>query len=113
MKFVPKNSLTTLNGVRVPDGVDDAAVRKQLLERYGIEIGAGLGPFKGKAWRIGLMGYASSQRNVLLILAALETLLEKTGALRRGESLRIQIASRTLWHSRLRCATHPVAERMS
>jgi alanine-glyoxylate transaminase/serine-glyoxylate transaminase/serine-pyruvate transaminase len=87
LKFVPKNSLTTLNEVHVPDGVNDASIRKQLLERYGIEIGAGLGPFKGKAWRIGLMGYASSQRNVLLILAALETLLEKTGALAPAEKV--------------------------
>jgi alanine-glyoxylate transaminase/serine-glyoxylate transaminase/serine-pyruvate transaminase len=87
LTFVPKNSLTTLNLVSVPDGANDAQIRKSLLERYGIEIGAGLGPFKGKAWRIGLMGYASSQRNVLMILAALETLLGKTGALAPAETV--------------------------
>ncbi len=87
LKFVPKNSLTTLNLVSVPDGANDAQIRKALLERFGIEIGAGLGPFKGKAWRIGLMGYASSQRNVLMILAALETLLGKSGALAPAEKV--------------------------
>ncbi|HEY4231961.1 MAG TPA: alanine--glyoxylate aminotransferase family protein, partial [Lacipirellulaceae bacterium] len=55
--------------------VDDMAVRKGLLDRFGIEIGAGLGAFKGKVWRIGLMGYSSRPANVLLLLAALEQLL--------------------------------------
>ena len=64
-----------LNAVKVPDGVDDAAVRGGLLNRYGIEIGGGLGDFKGKAWRIGLMGHGSRPNNVLLLLAALEELL--------------------------------------
>ncbi|MGQ0679751.1 MAG: pyridoxal-phosphate-dependent aminotransferase family protein [Actinomycetota bacterium] len=79
LSYIPEHSLTTLNAVHVPEGVDDAAVRKGLLTRYGIEIGAGLGPFKGKAWRIGLMGYSSSQRNVLLVLAALKALLAEQG----------------------------------
>ena len=48
----------------------DAKSRKRLLEEYGIEIGAGLGPFKGKAWRIGLMGHSSTRRNVTLVLGA-------------------------------------------
>ncbi len=64
-----------LNAVRIPEGVDDAAVRRGLLERFGIEIGGGLGAFKGKVWRIGLMGYGSRANNVLLLLAALEQLL--------------------------------------
>ena len=64
-----------LNAVKVPDGVDDAAIRSGLLERFGIEIGAGLGAFRGKVWRIGLMGYGSRPANVLLFLAALEQLL--------------------------------------
>ena len=59
--------------------VDDARVRSRLLHEYGIEIGAGLGPFKGRAWRIGLMGHSSSQRNVTLLLAALETILSDEG----------------------------------
>jgi alanine-glyoxylate transaminase/serine-glyoxylate transaminase/serine-pyruvate transaminase len=75
LRYVPRNSLTTLNAVRVPDGVDDAAVRRRLLEDFGIEIGAGLGPFKGKAWRIGLMGASSTRRHVTLFLAALESIL--------------------------------------
>lgn len=71
--------LPMLNAVQVPDGVDDATVRKGLLERFGIEIGGGLGAFKGKAWRIGLMGYGARQANVLLLLAALEQLLSEQG----------------------------------
>jgi alanine-glyoxylate transaminase/serine-glyoxylate transaminase/serine-pyruvate transaminase len=67
--------LPMLNSVLIPDGVDDAGVRSQLLNEFGIEIGAGLGPMKGKTWRIGLMGQASSKRNVLLFLAALEKCL--------------------------------------
>jgi alanine-glyoxylate transaminase/serine-glyoxylate transaminase/serine-pyruvate transaminase len=67
--------LPMLAVVKIPAGTDDAAVRKQLLNQFGIEIGAGLGPMKGQAWRIGLMGEASSERNVLLFLAALECCL--------------------------------------
>ena len=64
-----------LNAVSIPDGVEDAAVRKKLLAEYGIEIGAGLGVFKGKAWRIGLMGHSATKRNVKLLLAALAEIL--------------------------------------
>lgn len=80
ISYIPACSLTTLNAVTIPEGIDDAAVRKQLLEAYGIEIGGGLGPFKGKAWRIGLMGAASTQRNVTVCLGALETILMDMGA---------------------------------
>lgn len=69
------HQLPMLNAVRVPDGVDEALVRRNLLEQFGIEIGAGLGAFKGKVWRIGLMGYGSRAANVLLVLSALEQLL--------------------------------------
>ncbi len=69
------NQLPMLNAVKVPEGVDDALLRRGLLERFGIEIGGGLGAFKGKVWRIGLMGYGSRPNNVLLLLAALEQLL--------------------------------------
>jgi alanine-glyoxylate transaminase/serine-glyoxylate transaminase/serine-pyruvate transaminase len=69
------HALPQLNAVRIPPGVDDVAIRKGLLDRFGIEIGAGLGAFKGKVWRIGLMGYASRETNVMLLLAALEQLL--------------------------------------
>jgi len=81
LNFIPQHSLTTLNAVHVPEGVDDAAVRRRLLNDFNIEIGAGLGPFKGKAWRIGLMGSSSSKQNVLLILAALGTILHDSGFL--------------------------------
>ena len=71
LNYIPQNSLTTLNAIHAPDGVDEAVGRKWLLENYDLEIGAGLGPFAGKAWRIGLMGHASTCRNVDLVLAAL------------------------------------------
>jgi alanine-glyoxylate transaminase/serine-glyoxylate transaminase/serine-pyruvate transaminase len=67
-------SLTT---VRVPEGVDEVAVRGRLRDEYGIEIGAGLGPLKGKVWRIGLMGHGSQKANVILLLAALVDLLKR------------------------------------
>ncbi len=64
--------LWTLNAVRVPGVVDDAQVRRQLLDDYNIEIGAGLGPLAGKIWRVGLMGASSSPRLVTLLLGAME-----------------------------------------
>jgi alanine-glyoxylate transaminase/serine-glyoxylate transaminase/serine-pyruvate transaminase len=64
--------LWTLNAVRVPAGVDEAAVRKRLLDDYNIEIGAGLGPLAGKIWRVGLMGASSSPRLVILLHGALQ-----------------------------------------
>ena len=80
--------LPMLNAVQLPDGVDDAAVRSRLLNEFGIEIGAGLGPMKGKTWRIGLMGEASTSRNVLLFLAALENCLSAQGvAINAGSSV--------------------------
>jgi alanine-glyoxylate transaminase/serine-glyoxylate transaminase/serine-pyruvate transaminase len=74
------HQLPQLNAVRIPAGVDDLAIRKRLLGEFGIEIGGGLGDFKGKAWRIGLMGYNSRPANVLLLLAALEQCLLGAGA---------------------------------
>jgi alanine-glyoxylate transaminase/serine-glyoxylate transaminase/serine-pyruvate transaminase len=68
----PAHQLPQLNVVRIPDGVDDLAVRRRLLDEFGIEIGGGLGEFKGKAWRIGLMGYNARPLVVLQFLAALE-----------------------------------------
>jgi alanine-glyoxylate transaminase/serine-glyoxylate transaminase/serine-pyruvate transaminase len=72
--------LPMLNAVKIPAGVDDKAVRAQLLNEFGIEIGGGLGPMAGKTWRIGLMGETSSRRNVLLFVAALEACLTAQGA---------------------------------
>jgi alanine-glyoxylate transaminase/serine-glyoxylate transaminase/serine-pyruvate transaminase len=73
------HQLPQLNVVRIPAGVDDLTVRKKLLNEFGIEIGGGLGDLKGKAWRIGLMGYGSRPANVLLLLAALEQCLGQGG----------------------------------
>jgi len=67
--------LPQLNSVTIPAGVDEAAVRGRLLNEYSLEIGAGLGPLAGKIWRIGLMGYASNSKNVLLCLGALDAVL--------------------------------------
>jgi alanine-glyoxylate transaminase/serine-glyoxylate transaminase/serine-pyruvate transaminase len=74
------HQLPQLNAVRIPAGVDDMVVRKRLLNEFGIEIGGGLGEFKGKVWRIGLMGYSSRRENVLLVLSALEMCLAGAGA---------------------------------
>jgi alanine-glyoxylate transaminase/serine-glyoxylate transaminase/serine-pyruvate transaminase len=71
--------LWMLNSVGIPDGIDDAEVRGELLRDYGIEIGGGLGPLKGKVWRIGLMGESSTPANVLLVLTALERALRARG----------------------------------
>jgi len=75
LRYVPTHSLHTLNCIHAPAGKDEALLRKRLLEEYGIEIGAGLGPMAGKAIRIGLMGHSATQRNVDLILAALTEIL--------------------------------------
>jgi alanine-glyoxylate transaminase / serine-glyoxylate transaminase / serine-pyruvate transaminase len=73
------HQLPMLNAVWIPEGVDDAATRSALLDRFGIEIGGGLGEFKGRVWRIGLMGYSSRPANVLCFLSALEQLLAEQG----------------------------------
>jgi alanine-glyoxylate transaminase/serine-glyoxylate transaminase/serine-pyruvate transaminase len=73
----PGHELPTLNAVKVPAGVDDARVRGELLKRFGIEIGGGLGAFKGKVWRIGVMGYGARPANILLFLSTLEQLLSE------------------------------------
>ena len=79
LKFVvPENErLPQLNTVYIPEGVDDAKVRSYLLNEYNLEIGAGLGEFAGKAWRIGLMGYAARSENVSLCLVALKSAIAK------------------------------------
>lgn len=76
IRYVPQNSLHTLNCIHIPDGTEDGPVRSALLNEYGIEIGAGLGPFSGKAWRIGLMGHGATVRNVDLVLTALASILK-------------------------------------
>jgi alanine-glyoxylate transaminase/serine-glyoxylate transaminase/serine-pyruvate transaminase len=78
--------LPQLTLVRIPDGIDDLRVRKALLAQYGLEIGGGLGAFKGKAWRIGLMGASSSKKHVMLCLGALADVLAQEGR-RAGDPL--------------------------
>lgn len=75
----PQYQLPQLNAIRIPKGVDDVACRKQLLTEFGIEIGGGLGEFKGQAWRIGLMGYNSKPSSVVQVLSALGQVLRKAG----------------------------------
>jgi alanine-glyoxylate transaminase/serine-glyoxylate transaminase/serine-pyruvate transaminase len=67
--------LWMLNSVMIPEGLKDAEVRKRLLQEFGIEIGAGLGPLAGKTWRIGLMGESSKKDHVLVLLQALGKIL--------------------------------------
>ncbi len=76
---VEGHQLPQLNAVKIPAGVDDLTVRKKLLSDFGIEIGGGLGDFKGKVWRIGLMGFNSRANVVLLALGALEQCLQAAG----------------------------------
>jgi alanine-glyoxylate transaminase/serine-glyoxylate transaminase/serine-pyruvate transaminase len=88
LAYIPERSLAPLNAVKIPDGVDDAKARARLLADWGIEIGGGLGPFKGRAWRIGLMGASSTRANVTAVVAALETVLADAGSrLTRGAAL--------------------------
>ena len=72
----PEYRLPMLNAVKIPKGVDDAAVRQQLLNDYNIEIGAGLGDFAGKVWRIGLMGCSCTKNHVNMLLAALRQIMK-------------------------------------
>src|SRR5690606_35033616 len=72
------HQLWQLNAVEVPGGVDAASVRKRLLAEPGIEVGAGLGPMKGRIWRVGLMGEASRERHVNRFLEALGVILGRS-----------------------------------
>ena len=73
----PAERLWSLNAVKVPDGVDEARVRKALLADHGIEIGAGLGPLAGRIWRVGLMGSGSTRENVSRLVSALAGLVRR------------------------------------
>jgi len=79
--FVPnaKDRLPTVTSVFVPKGVDDGRARRELLDEFGIEIAGGIGPLKGKIWRVGLMGYVSQAKHILFFLAALEKVLLDQG----------------------------------
>ena len=75
----PNHRLNPLTSVQVPDGVEDTAVRRKLLDDYNIEIGGGLGALRGKVWRIGLMGDSAREFNVFALLSALERILSGLG----------------------------------
>jgi alanine-glyoxylate transaminase/serine-glyoxylate transaminase/serine-pyruvate transaminase len=64
-----------INAIKVPEGVDDPRVRQRLYDEFNIEIGAGLGPLKGKIWRVGLMGYGAREENVEILAKALRQLI--------------------------------------
>ncbi len=78
-KEAPAHRLPFITPVVVPDGVEELRVRRRLVDDFGIEIGAALGPLQGRIWRIGTMGYAASRQNVLLALVALEHVLRAEG----------------------------------
>lgn len=75
----PAERLWTLNAVRVPNGVDEASVRRMLLQTFNVEVGAGLGRLAGRVWRVGLMGASCTPQTVLLFLGALEAALAAHG----------------------------------
>jgi alanine-glyoxylate transaminase / serine-glyoxylate transaminase / serine-pyruvate transaminase len=81
LKFLvqEKYQIPQMNAVFCPEGVDEAEVRKRLLNEFGLEIGAGLGPLAGKIWRFGVMGYSSRPDNVMLCLSALGSVLDDMG----------------------------------
>src|SRR5438132_881150 len=81
LKFLVKEQyqLPQMNAVFCPEGVNEEEVRKRLLTEFGLEIGAGLGPLKGKIWRFGLMGYSCRPDNVMLCLSALGSVLSDMG----------------------------------
>ena len=73
--FAQERRLPQLTSVWLPDGVDDAKVRGELLHRFDIEVGGGLGDLAGKGWRIGLMGHSAREQSVTTLLGALNELL--------------------------------------
>lgn len=76
----PKERLVTVTPVMIPTGIDDVKFRNQLLDEFNIEIAGGIGPLKGKIWRLGLMGYCAQKANVLLLLSAMEKVMTDQGA---------------------------------
>src|SRR6266403_1077586 len=76
----PKERLVTVTPVMIPAGIDDVKFRNQLLDEFNIEVAGGIGPLKGKIWRVGLMGYCAQRANVLLLLSAMEKVMVDQGA---------------------------------
>jgi alanine-glyoxylate transaminase / serine-glyoxylate transaminase / serine-pyruvate transaminase len=94
MQVAPEYRLPSLNAIRVPEGCDDAKLRGYLLETFHLEIGGGLGSLKGKIWRVGLMGYASSAERILFFLTCLSQALSEQGIATDGTAgVRTAIAS--------------------
>jgi alanine-glyoxylate transaminase / serine-glyoxylate transaminase / serine-pyruvate transaminase len=94
--FVPNaaDRLVTVTAIKIPAGLEDANVRRQLLDEFDIEIAGGLGPIKGKIWRVGLMGYSCQETNILLFLAAFEkTLLDQGFRLPAGAGVAAAVKS--------------------
>ncbi|MDT8404907.1 alanine--glyoxylate aminotransferase family protein [Sulfuriflexus sp.] len=86
--------LPQLNTVTIPEGIDDAAVRARLLNEYNLEIGAGLGALAGKVWRVGLMGFAANQTNVLFCLQALDAILtDMSATINSGAAVKAALAA--------------------
>jgi alanine-glyoxylate transaminase/serine-glyoxylate transaminase/serine-pyruvate transaminase len=83
----PEHRLPSLTAVHIPDGIDDARARRHLLHEFGLEVGGGLGPMRGRAWRIGLMGEGAARRNVELCLCALSSALHAQGHRTAGDAL--------------------------
>ena len=94
MHVAPEHRLPTLNTVRIPDGVDDMALRGFLLNDLNLEIGGGLGDLKGKVWRVGLMGYSSSLEKILFFLSSMSVALKAQGVetdLAAGQSAAMKV----------------------
>jgi alanine-glyoxylate transaminase/serine-glyoxylate transaminase/serine-pyruvate transaminase len=107
--LVPERErLLPLSAVSVPNGVDEARVRRFLLERYSLEIGGGLGELKGRVWRIGLMGAGSKRSNVELVLAALRAALAEQGWQAADDPLP---AAQAVYAAEASSAAKPVAAR--
>ena len=101
----PNDRLPTVTSVYVPKGVEDVRVRRQLLDEFGIEIAGGIGPLKGKIWRIGLMGYVSQAKHILFFLAAWKRFCSTKGlsvspGAGVGSAIRALLARRELLLSR-------------
>ena len=79
MLVAPEHRLPMLNAIRIPEGVDDAALRGFLLANFNLEFGGGLGALKDKVWRVGLMGYSSSPEKILFLLSAMNVALAAQG----------------------------------
>src|SRR5699024_1934760 len=83
-----ENKMPVVNIVKVPEGINEQAVRQTLMNEFGIEIAGAFGPLKGKVWRIGSMGYSSRKNNILHVLGALESTLTYFGAkLNKGDAV--------------------------